>query len=114
MSTESDYAVTSDEVIAVRWAAPELLSNPKFSFKTDVFAFAITMHEIYNNANQPYWQMRNVEVMEFVKAGKRLDLSKNIPKEIQQLIQQCWDQDTSKRPNFPEISKLLKEIENLQ
>ena len=114
LSTESDYAAKSDEVISIRWAAPELLSKSKFSFKTDVFAFAITMHEIYNKAEQPYWEMKNIEVVKFVKAGKRLDLSENVPKEIQQLIQQCWDQEASKRPNFTEISRLLKEIEKSQ
>ena len=54
--------------------------------------------------------MKNSEVLEFVQAGNRMLLSENIPKEIQDLIQQCWDQDPQKRPDFVAISKLMTEI----
>ena len=102
--------MTSDDMISVRWAAPELFSGSKASFKTDVFAFAITICEIFNQGKPPYWELKNAEVVKFVGAGNRMTLSKNIPKGMQDLIQQCWDQDPVKRPTFTETSKLLKEI----
>ena len=102
--------MTSDDVISVRWAAPELFSGSKASFKTDVFAFAITICEIFNQGKSPYWELQNAQVVEFVKSGNRMTLSTNIPKGIQDLIHQCWDQDPVKRPTFAETSKLLKEI----
>ena len=109
LSTESNYN-TSNDVISIRWAAPELFSGSKASFKTDVFAFAITMMEIFNQGKSPYWELKNAEVVEFVKSGNRMTLSETVPKEIQELIQHCWDQDPIKRPQFSEISKLLKQI----
>ena len=75
-----------------------------------MFAFAITVHEIFTEAKLPYWEKKNQEVLEFVKVGNRMIISEKIPKEIQDLILQCWDQDPEKRPNFVAISKMVTQV----
>ena len=107
LSSEINFS-TSD-IISIRWSAPELLNGQKPSFKTDVFAFAITVHEIFNQGKLPYWELKSVEVQHFVKSGNRMTISDKLTKEIRKLIKQCWDQDPERRPNFGAISKTVTE-----
>ena len=92
--------MTSDDVISVRWAAPELFSGSKASFKTDVFAFAITICEIFNQGKLPYWELKNAEVMEIVKPGNRMALSTNIPKGIQRFDSAMLGSGSSQKTNI--------------
>ncbi len=56
-----------------RWTSPEALERGKYTQMSDVWAFGITMWEIFSEGIIPYASMSNAEVLPFLKSGKRLE-----------------------------------------
>jgi hypothetical protein len=47
--------------------------------------------------------------------GEKFNNEKIVPKEMKELMQQCWDTDPNERPSFEEIVSILENVlENLQ
>ena len=51
---EGDYYRSSGGMLPVRWTAPEGLSDQKFSSASDVWSFAITCVEVFQDGLFPY------------------------------------------------------------
>nr|XP_026691195.1 muscle, skeletal receptor tyrosine protein kinase-like isoform X2 [Ciona intestinalis] len=63
----SDYYRAGDvESVPVRWMAPESIMYGKYSSNSDIWAFGVTMWEIYTNAIQPYFGLTNQQVIHTV------------------------------------------------
>lgn len=101
---------TSSEMIAVRWAAPEVLTKSQFSFGSDVYSFAMTMVEIFTSAQIPYFALTTTEVLEQVPKGLRPPCPVDCPKNVFEMMEMCWVEDSEKRLNFIEISKKLEQL----
>jgi serine/threonine protein kinase len=43
-----------DSAVAVRWTAPEAFGSGRYTRKTDVWSFGITMYEIWTSGALPY------------------------------------------------------------
>ncbi|KAI9201913.1 kinase-like domain-containing protein, partial [Polychytrium aggregatum] len=93
------------------YVAPEMLDDDDPSgttMKTDVYAFAITMYEVLNDA-KPVWVTNNGQAMlgraiERISCnGRRPKRIDGIPDDIWALIERCWAQDPAARPAFTEI-----------
>ncbi|KAI9197392.1 kinase-like domain-containing protein, partial [Polychytrium aggregatum] len=92
------------------YMAPEMLDDdPSGStMKTDVYAFAITMYEVLNDA-KPVWttedgQAMRARVIERISCkGKRPKRISAIPDDVWALIERCWAHDPTHRPAFPDI-----------
>ncbi|KAI9199303.1 kinase-like domain-containing protein, partial [Polychytrium aggregatum] len=98
------------------YIAPEMLDDDDPSgttMKTDVYAFAITMYEVLNDA-KPVWVTSNGQAMlsraiERISCnGKRPKRLDGIPDNIWALIERCWAQDPAARPAFTEILAVLQ------
>jgi len=110
---ESDsYKASSDAAFPVRWTAPETLILGIISRASDVWSFAITVWEMIER-KIPYFNVPSGQIAEFVSSGKRLPrpTKVEIPDELWDLMQQCWNQFADQRPSFTEICKELKVIE---
>jgi len=64
-----------------------------------VLTFAV-LWEIFSRGMEPYGIMSNDQVMKEVKQGYRMSPPPDCPKEIAQLMQQCWKFNTGDRPSF--------------
>ncbi|KAJ7590438.1 kinase-like domain-containing protein [Mycena floridula] len=102
-----------------RWTAPELMSaedeDVTLSFSTDVFAFAMTVIEIYTE-NRPFNAIKNdTTVLYAVISGKRPDIPANIKESgsLRRLIERCWDQNPSKRPTVSSICESLFSVSSI-
>ena len=60
------------QMIPWRWAAPELLSALEFSEGSDVWAFGITVWEIFSMGQTPYDDLEYGDICDFLRSGKRL------------------------------------------
>ncbi|KAM6980707.1 ephrin type-A receptor 2a [Aplochiton taeniatus] len=109
---------TSGGKIPIRWTAPEAIAYRKFTSASDVWSFGIVMWEVMAFGERPYWDMSNHEVMKAINEAFRLPAPMDCPSAVYQLMLQCWLQDRSKRPRFPDIvnilDKLLRSPESLK
>ncbi|XP_065917181.1 class II receptor tyrosine kinase-like isoform X3 [Dysidea avara] len=111
------FKVKGRAILPIRWMAYECFFG-KFSVKTDVWAFGITLWEIFTIAKQqPYHEMGDQQVIDSaLKGEKRILMAKpdNCPDEIYEVMLSCWVHDPSKRANFADLFDALKEITNRQ
>ena len=56
------FRVKGENKFPVRWTAPEAMKRSKYSVKSDVWSFGITLVEIFTYGKKPYDGMKNAEV----------------------------------------------------
>eukprot|EP00029_Vermamoeba_vermiformis_P002079 TRINITY_DN1245_c0_g2_i1.p1 TRINITY_DN1245_c0_g2~~TRINITY_DN1245_c0_g2_i1.p1 ORF type:complete len:265 (-),score=43.77 TRINITY_DN1245_c0_g2_i1:31-825(-) len=97
----------------VTYMAPETLGKkPRFNTSADLYSFAILMWEVITNesafsAAEFGW---NTEIENFVKAGNRLPLPKDMDSRLARLISDCWAQDPATRPPITLVIQQLSSL----
>ncbi|NXF09021.1 RIPK1 kinase, partial [Smithornis capensis] len=95
------------------YMAPEHLCsiNAKPVEKSDVYSFGIVMWAIFAN-KEPYENgINEAQICFGIMNGNRPDIKEiadKCPVEIIDLMKQCWEQESEKRPTFTEISERYK------
>ncbi|XP_052828814.1 discoidin domain-containing receptor 2 isoform X2 [Octopus bimaculoides] len=110
------YRIEGRAVLPIRWMAWESILLGKFTTKSDVWSFAVTLWEILTFAKeQPYEALTDEQVIEnaghyYRNDGRQVYLPQppNCPKEIYDLMRECWNRQESERPSFREIHMFLQ------
>ncbi|GAB1600539.1 tyrosine-protein kinase CSK-like isoform X1, partial [Argonauta hians] len=102
------YRKTSRGLLPVKWMPPEAYLDGIFSSKADVWAYGITLWEIFSLASEPYPGKSNQEVMQYVVDGGRLSSPENCPLSIFHLMTCTWDPNPDLRPPFSTIVQKLQ------
>ncbi|ELP88289.1 serine-threonine protein kinase, putative [Entamoeba invadens IP1] len=85
------------------YASPESFKDV-YTSAGDVYSFAITAWEVFYQ-REPYNDFKSLfEIKEYVTNGKRLAIDETMPLKLSSIIQKCWNQATTERPKFDEIS----------
>ena len=95
---------------SVLWMAPEILQGEKYNEKVDVFSYGMCLVELVHRNLPWHGSGLGQQVIPVrLTQGKRPthQLNKTDPT-LKQLIVECWDQNASKRPEFPEIVERLQ------
>ena len=104
------YRIHGRFVLPVRWMAFECFYG-KFSQKSDVWAFGVTMWEIFTLAKiQPYSDMSDKQVVEDALKGKNRTLMAKpsvCPLEVYKIMLECWVHNCNKRATFNKLLQLL-------
>ena len=104
------YRVHGKLILPIRWMAYESFYG-KFSVKSDVWAFGITMWEIYTLARcEPYYEMSDEELIaDAMKAERRQRPSRPavVPNTIYDVMLRCWVHDPFMRGDFEEVYSRL-------
>ena len=99
-----DYYRSTNGVIPVRWTAPEGLTSQKFSSASDVWSFAITCVEIFQDGIQPYVETTsNPAVMTLVTNGELHPQPAACPDDCYAQLTRCWCFEPNERPGFKEL-----------
>jgi serine/threonine protein kinase len=90
-----------------------------YSKKTDVYSFGLLCLAVLIGKPTPFpsRELMNPTVKAFkdgVRKGKRPELPPNCPDHLSSLIQQCWDGNPVKRPDFHDICRTLRYLKGLQ
>ncbi|KAJ8253912.1 hypothetical protein COCON_G00205240 [Conger conger] len=115
---KDDYlTVAAEQMVPLRWVAPELVSGPHTSLgglvtkPGNVWALGVTLWELLESAAQPYSQLSDQEVLIHVIKDQNVRLSKpqlDLPYSDRwyEALQFCWlPQD--KRATAEEVHRLL-------
>uniref|UniRef100_F1KSM7 receptor protein-tyrosine kinase n=1 Tax=Ascaris suum TaxID=6253 RepID=F1KSM7_ASCSU len=92
----------------VRWMSKEAIQHGRFSEASDVWAFGVTLWEIYSYGKQPYEGYANSEVIELVSMRSLLECPHNCPTNIYSVMVECWHEHPERRPTFAELHSRLQ------
>ena len=109
------YTIKGHVILPVRWMAKECFYG-KFSAKTDVWAFGVTMWEIFTLAKDiPYEDMDDTEVVADAsrREGDRqlLERSSDCPPEVYDVMMMCWKGEPSDRATFETLHEALLSLD---
>jgi len=116
---DSTDFTTTKIVGTCRWTAPELMVPPEneeeyastYSFSSDVFAFAMTIIEVFTE-QPPFAEKKSDSAALFaIIGGKRPELPACIRAQgLATLVERCWDSNPKTRPSADEICRTLEPV----
>jgi len=109
-SQDGIYVLSEKSALPARWTAPEVFQNRTFSVKSDIWSMGVVLWEIFTKGDNPYPTLLNTEVIDGVIKGERLTRPNSCPDEVWRIMNNCWNEDPSKRPSFLEIADQLTEV----
>lgn len=109
-----DYYQTNFNVnlkLPIAWCAPECISYLRFTSASDVWAYGVTLWEMFSYGFQPWAALTGHQILEAIDEPnfQRLEQPDCCPKEYYSLMLKCWQHDPNKRPRFADLLTLLPE-----
>ena len=105
------YRIRGNKLLPIRWMATECFSG-KFSEKSDVWAFGVTMWELFTLAKRkPYPHLSDEEVIHnALKREYRQFPSRPAacPQPVYEIMEQCWVVDMKQRALFKNLQIMLQ------
>ena len=88
-----------DEIYGIiSYMAPEILQGKEYTMASDIYSFGMIMWELMT-CRMPFWDQNNyIELVIKICNNFRPQIIKNTPKGYTELMQKCWDSNSSKRP----------------
>lgn len=110
-----DYYQTNFNVnlkLPIAWCAPECISYLKFTSSSDVWAFGVTLWEMFSYGFQPWAALTGHQILEAIDEPnfQRLEQPDCCPKDYFSVMEQCWQHEPGKRPKFSELIQLLPDL----
>ncbi|XP_042339989.1 tyrosine-protein kinase ZAP-70 isoform X1 [Plectropomus leopardus] len=92
----------------LKWYAPECINFHKFSSKSDVWSFGVTMWEAFSYGGKPYKKMKGPEVIRFIDSGNRMDCPAACPERMYAVMKECWTYKHEERPDFKKVEESMR------
>lgn len=107
-----DYYQTNFNVnlkLPIAWCAPECINYLKFTSASDVWAYGVTLWEMFSYGFQPWAALTGQQILEAIDEPnlQRLEQPDSCPKEYYSLMLKCWEHQPALRPKFTDIVRLL-------
>ena len=104
---EGDYYTSSGGKIPLKWSAPEAIFYKRYSEKSDVWSFGMTLYEIWSIGEKPWSGYSNEDVLMALSKFEVLDRPDTCPQGIFSVMLECWKHNQELRPCFLQISLML-------
>ncbi|XP_074373003.1 serine/threonine-protein kinase STY46-like [Apium graveolens] len=110
---QSQSGVMTAETGTYRWMAPEVIEHKPYDHKADIFSFGIVLWELLTG-KVPYENLTPLQAaVGVVQKGIRPIIPTRTHPLIVELLEKCWQQDPSLRPEFSEIIMILLNIASM-
>ncbi|GFU10550.1 tyrosine kinase receptor Cad96Ca [Nephila pilipes] len=103
------YASETQKKLPIKWMAPEAIEKQKFNIFTDVWSFGVLMWEVFKLGKEPYPEIKNSNVLQFLKLGYRLE-QPHCSKEWYDIMYACWHKYPRSRPSFKELVQKIEAV----
>ncbi|KAI6657684.1 epidermal growth factor receptor isoform X1 [Oopsacas minuta] len=104
---EGDYYTSKGGKIPLKWTAPEAIFYQRYSEKSDVWSFGMTLYEIWSLGEKPWPGYSNEDVLQAYANSDVMDRPTGCPEGIFSVMLECWQINAEIRPSFQEISSML-------
>ena len=94
----------------IKWTAPEAALYNRFSIKSDVWSFGVTMCEVVTKGRMPYPGMNNPQVLEAVDRGYRMPKPDGCPDTLYEIMLSCWKDEPESRWTFDYLQSALQDM----
>ncbi|XP_069182404.1 vascular endothelial growth factor receptor 1 isoform X1 [Procambarus clarkii] len=102
------YKLKTDDMMPVKWMAIEALRDRLFSVQSDVWAYGVTLWELFSLGSTPYPGLTiDHTFLQRLEDGYRMDKPKCGNDKLQDLLMQCWETEPGDRPSFAQIAQLI-------
>jgi len=106
---EETYMRTRTATMPLKWSAPELLKEKKYSQKSDIWSFGIVCIEIFTR-NLPFPEKSNLEFAIELMAGKiKPEIPQYCPDFFKPMLQSCYSFEPNQRPTANELVSFLEQ-----
>ena len=96
------YYAENWEKQSIRWSAPEVLLEGKYTTKSDIWGVGVVMWEVYANCEKPFASLKKEEMKRMVVEVKHSPMSTDrparCPHEVSEIIEKCFEYDPAERP----------------
>ena len=106
----NDYYKSKGGRIPLRWTAPEALLYNRYSEKSDVWAYGMTLYEIWTLGCKPWQENTNEEIIGFIEGGEIPLQPTGCPNDVYNVMMHSWRQTAADRPKFSEIKYLISTV----
>lgn len=102
------YVKKNQEPLPWQWMAPESLQRLEFGEKSDVWAYGVTIWEIYTFGEVPYAGLSwNIDFVSKLEAGLKLSTPRYNENKMYSIMLRCWNFIPGDRPTFSQLKDLL-------
>ncbi|XP_065655343.1 activated CDC42 kinase 1 isoform X3 [Hydra vulgaris] len=106
---EKEWLMENNEMLPMRWLAPESFNQGSFTTASDIWSFSVTLWEMFTFGEQPWSQLNNEQVKEKIESGQPLSEPNYCPSNIYEIMLQCFSFEPGNRPSFQVVKdELLK------
>lgn len=107
----AEYYPFHQQLIPLRWMAPESVLEDEFSTKSDVWSYGVFCWEVFSLGDMPHKRRADEEVLKALKSPDfKLEPLINCPEEMIKLIDKCMQEGAKERPSFSEICVMIGEM----
>ncbi|KAG5530124.1 hypothetical protein RHGRI_030484 [Rhododendron griersonianum] len=107
---QTQPGVMTAETGTYRWMAPEVIEHKPYDHKADVFSFGVVLWELLTG-EVPYLYLTPLQAaVGVVQKGLRPTIPKNTNPKLVELLERCWQQNPTLRPDFSEIIEMLQHM----
>ncbi|CAF0851567.1 unnamed protein product [Brachionus calyciflorus] len=109
------YTMTETHKIPCAWYPPESIREKIFSIKTDIWAFGLTVWEIFSFGEHPWPNMTAAEMLQKIEhEKKRLSIPYMCSREFYKILLSCWSNSPNDRPSFKILKSLIKQFKIIE
>ncbi|XP_074642300.1 tyrosine-protein kinase SYK-like isoform X1 [Tubulanus polymorphus] len=107
---EDYYKANANSRWPLKWYAPECLFYHRFSTKSDVWSFGVTMWETFSYGAKPYKGVVGPQLAQLLQDNKRLEKPKECSDALYEVMWNCWKYESADRPSFKDLVVILQKF----
>ncbi|XP_031329480.1 tyrosine-protein kinase hopscotch [Photinus pyralis] len=114
------YIIKTNRDLPIKWYAPESLRDGKFSTRSDVWSYGVTMCEMFAYGEEPKLQLPKPDdsvgqeqqiLLNAIESGTRFPCPPMCPPSVYvRIIYPCWQANPHDRPSFFELCEETEDL----